>query len=117
MFSVVSALSPLSTSRKASASGPSQARLRFLPSVHWHRECAPDAPAYEPPQVKCLECGCPSLVVRGHKVVHDPRGFVFHRPVAALTCDDCGKCYAVHEAWQKRFEWGTTGVSVSSRLS
>jgi hypothetical protein len=59
----------------------------------------------------CPQCGCDRLVVRGHKLVLDPRGVVFPSPVPALDCDDCGRLYAVDEIWDRRLELGSKPIS------
>jgi hypothetical protein len=60
---------------------------------------------------RCPQCGCDRLMARGHRLVLDPRGVVFPKPVAALDCDDCGRLYAVDEIWNRRLELGSTPVA------
>lgn len=60
---------------------------------------------------RCLYCGCDRLVARGHKVVLDTRGVVFPTPVPARECADCGRLYAVDEAWNRREQLGAKRVA------
>jgi len=76
-------------------------------------DSAPPNPRAAEPLVMCAECGCTSLVFRGHKVARDPRGQLFRFPVAALTCDDCGRCYVADETWVERAD--TSGLDISER--
>lgn len=67
------------------------------PAVHGLTE---DVIALEPVARydQCQYCGG-KLHTCSKKVLIDPRGVVFARPVDAVVCEDCGRMYAAPNVW------------------
>lgn len=56
---------------------------------------------------RCPECDGAMRRAKSHVRV-DPRGVVFPRPVASVTCDDCGRTFAAPHVWRFRAAFGAS---------